>query len=36
MVGERLTVTFKPGRVMEERIAMECGGGVDERTVAGQ
>ena len=26
MVGERSTVTFKPGRVMEERVAMECRG----------
>src|SRR5271165_3800843 len=24
MVGERFTVTFKPGRTMEERVAMEC------------
>src|SRR5208337_3196991 len=24
MVGERFTVTFKPGRAVEERIAMEC------------
>ncbi len=23
MVGERVTVTFKPGRVVEERVAME-------------
>jgi nucleoid DNA-binding protein len=23
MVGERFTVTFKPGRVVEERVAME-------------
>ena len=28
MVGERLTVKFKPGRAMEERVAMECGGAV--------
>ena len=26
MVGERFTVTFKPGRVVEQRVAMECGG----------
>ena len=25
MVGERSTVTFKPGRAMEEGVAMECG-----------
>ena len=25
MVGERSTVTFKPGRVMEERVTMERG-----------
>ena len=25
MVGERCTVTFKPGRAMEERVAMESG-----------
>jgi integration host factor subunit beta len=29
MVGERFTVTFKPGRVMEERVATESG----DRTV---
>ena len=27
MVGETATVKFKPGRVVEERLAMECGGG---------
>ena len=27
MVGESVTVKFKPGRVMEERVAMEGGGG---------
>jgi len=26
MVGERMTVTFKPGRIVEERVARECGG----------
>ncbi len=26
MVGERTTVTFKPGRNVEERVAAECGG----------
>jgi nucleoid DNA-binding protein len=26
MVGERMTVTFKPGRNVEERVARECGG----------
>jgi nucleoid DNA-binding protein len=31
MVGERFTVTFKPGRAVEERVAMERGG----RTVPG-
>ncbi len=25
MVGERFTVKFKPGRVIKERVAMECG-----------
>ncbi len=25
MVGERFTVTFKPGRNVEERMARECG-----------
>jgi len=25
MVGEKVTVTFKPGRAAEERLAMECG-----------
>ena len=29
MVGERFTVTFKPGRVVEERVAMES----SDRTV---
>jgi nucleoid DNA-binding protein len=27
MIGERLAVTFKAGRAVEERVAMECGGG---------
>jgi len=27
MVGETATVKFKPGRVVEERLAMESGGG---------
>jgi hypothetical protein len=27
MVGEKMTVTFKVGRVVEERVAMERGGG---------
>jgi len=37
MVGERFTVTFRPGRAVEERVAMECGGRVvsDEETAAG-
>ena len=26
MVGERVTVIFKPGRLVEERIAIECRG----------
>ena len=36
MVCERMTVTFKPGRVMEERVAMERGGKsvLDEEAVA--
>ncbi len=33
MVGERVTVTFKPGRVMEERVPMECSN-ADEGVVA--
>ena len=28
MVGERVAVTFKPGQVMEERVAMEHRGQV--------
>ncbi|MGA2254026.1 MAG: HU family DNA-binding protein [Thermoguttaceae bacterium] len=38
MVGERVTVTFKPGRVMEERVAMERPSGVvsAEGPVAGE
>lgn len=36
MVGERMTVAFKPGRVMQERVAMECGGVLDEEVVAGE
>ena len=38
MVGERSTVTFKPGRVVEERVAIEHGRGVatDEGLVAGE
>jgi len=37
MVGETATVKFKPGRVVEERLAMECGGGAvtDDGVVAG-
>ncbi len=27
MVGERMVVTFKPGRIVEERVAMERSGG---------
>ena len=26
MVGERFTVRFKPGRVLEQRVAMKCDG----------
>ena len=33
MVGERVTVTFKPGRVVEDRVAMEYGG--DDGVLAG-
>jgi integration host factor subunit beta len=38
LVGERSTVTFKPGRVMEERVAMEHPGGtvLAEGPVAGK
>ncbi len=37
MVDERVTVTFKPGRVIKERVAMERGGEavLDQETVAG-
>jgi len=35
MVGERVTVKFKPGRAVEERLAMERGGG-DKGVVAGK
>ncbi len=28
MVGEKMTITFKSGRVMQKRVAMECGGAV--------
>ena len=36
MVGESVTVKFKPGRVMEERVAMECqsDSGPDEVSVS--
>ena len=27
MVGEQVTVKFKPGRAVKERVAMECHGG---------
>jgi nucleoid DNA-binding protein len=27
IVPERCTVTFKPGQMVEQRVAMECGGG---------
>ena len=38
VVGERFTVTFKPGRVVEERVAMESGGKTepDEGLIAGE
>jgi nucleoid DNA-binding protein len=37
MVGERMAVTFKPGRLMEERVARKGGGAVlDEEMVAGE
>ena len=38
MVGERFTVTFKPGRVVEERVAMEgrSSSGPVEGSVAGE
>ena len=36
-VGETVTVKFKPGRVMEDRITMERGGAVpDKEAVAGE
>ncbi|MGA2258924.1 MAG: HU family DNA-binding protein [Thermoguttaceae bacterium] len=37
-VGGRFTVTFKPGRVVAERVAMECRSryGLDEDLVAGE
>ena len=34
MVGERITVTFKPGLVMEERVSMERGGGDPPKTLS--
>ena len=36
MVGERFTVTFKPGRAMEERVAMRRRGGAGEEAAAGE
>ena len=36
MVGERSTVTFKPGQVLKERVARECNGGAGEDAVAGK
>ena len=37
MVGEKTTVTFKPGRSVEQRLAMEHGGAVPvEATVSGE
>ena len=38
MVGERVTVTFKPGRTVEERVATESrnSSGPDEGLVAGE
>jgi len=35
MVGERVTITFKPGRLVEDRVAMECGG-EEKGVVAGE
>ncbi|MGA2256906.1 MAG: HU family DNA-binding protein [Thermoguttaceae bacterium] len=34
MVGEKFTVTFKPGRVVEERVSMERGGAPVEGVAA--
>ena len=31
-----MTVTFKPGRNVEQRVAMERGGVLDEEAVAGE
>ena len=36
MVGESVTVKFKPGRVVKERVATECGGGTNQSMIAGQ
>ena len=36
MVGETVTVKFKPGRVVKERVATECGGGTNQSMIAGQ
>ena len=38
MVDERFTVTFKPGQVLKERVAIERGGKsvLDEEAVAGE
>ena len=35
MVGEQVTVKFKPGRAVEERVA-KCRGGAGEGAVAGE
>ena len=36
MVGESVTVKFKPGRVVRERVAAERGGGTNQSLIAGQ
>ena len=36
MVGETVAVKFKPGRVVKERVAAECGGKTNQSMIAGQ
>ena len=36
MVGESVTVKFKPGRIVKERVATECSGGTNQSLIAGQ
>ena len=36
MVGESVTVKFKPGRIVKERVATECDGKTNQSMIAGQ